>query len=190
MNAALFAINVINIAAGILYVLILARIFVSWLPLHPWHPIVRWLRVIVDPILQPFRRILPSVAGLDLSPLVAILVIFFIAHLAVDALGYFAFGVGFSVSHLIAGLIGQLIENIIIILGILVFIRLLVGLFSADPWHPLVLGVRRITDPLVRPFAAVGHRRVGSGLDVPAVITLALYIALYLVVQFLILNVF
>ena len=172
------AVTVINIVAGVLYVLILARILISWLPIHPWHPLVRWLRIIVDPILLPFRRILPSVAGLDLSPLLAILVIFFIAHIATGAIEG-----SLSVPALVVSLIVQLIQAIIIILGVLVLIRLLLALFNADPLHPLSAGIRSITNPLVRPFAGFGRRRALTGLDVPALLTLILYAVLYVVVQ-------
>ena len=48
--------NVIGFVATALYVLIIARIAVSWIGLSPWHPVVRWLRIIVDPILAPFRQ--------------------------------------------------------------------------------------------------------------------------------------
>ena len=172
------AVTVINVVAGVLYVLILARILISWLPIHPWHPLVRWLRIIVDPILLPFRRILPSVAGLDLSPLLAILVIFFIAHIATGAIEG-----SLSVPALVVSLIVQLIQAIIIILGVLVLIRLLLALFNADPLHPLSAGIRSITNPLVRPFAGFGRRRALTGLDVPALLTLILYAVLYVVVQ-------
>lgn len=172
------AVTVINIVAGVLYVLILARILISWLPIHPWHPLVRWLRIIVDPILAPFRRILPSVAGLDLSPLLAILVIFFIAHIATGAIQG-----SLSVPALVVSLIVQLIQAIIIILGILVLIRLLMALFNADPLHPLTAGIRSMTNPLVRPFAGFGRRKALTGLDVPALLTLILYAILYVVVQ-------
>lgn len=172
------AVTVINIVAGALYILILARILISWLPIHPWHPLVRWLRIIVDPILAPFRRILPSVAGLDLSPLLAILVIFFVAHIATGAiLG------SLSVPALVVSLIVQLIQAIIIILGVLVLIRLLLALFNADPFHPLAAGIRAMTNPLVRPFAGFGRRQALTGLDVPALLTLILYAILYVVVQ-------
>ena len=172
------AVTVINVVAGVLYVLILARILISWLPIHPWHPLVRWLRIIVDPILAPFRRILPSVAGLDLSPLLAILVIFFIAHIATGAIQG-----SLSVPALVVSLIAQLIEAIIIVLGVLVLIRLLLALFNADPFHPLAAGIRSMTNPLVRPFAGFGRRKALTGLDVPALLTLILYAILYVVVQ-------
>ncbi|MFN2582656.1 MAG: YggT family protein [Candidatus Dormibacteria bacterium] len=172
--------TIINDAAVVLYVLIIARILVSWLPVSPWHPVVRWLRIVVDPILRPFRRILPNIAGLDLSPLLAILVIFFIAQIATQAL---LLGGRVSLAADIVFFIANLLEKIIIVLGILVLIRLLVSLFSADPWHPLVMGIRSMTNPLVRPFAGLSRRGARSGFDLPALATLVAYIVLYVVVQ-------
>ena len=183
--AANTAITVINIVTWVLYVLILARIFISWLPIHPWHPIVRWLRLIVDPILAPFRRILPALGGLDLSPLLAILVIFFLQRLLTGAISAAAFGTQLSVPALVVSLIAQLIENIIIVLGILVLVRFLISLFSADPFHPLVMGIRSMTNPLVRPFSSFGKRRALTGFDLPALLTIIAYVILYLVVQYL-----
>ncbi len=47
----------------------------------------RVLNQITEPILKPIRRIVPSVGGLDLSPLIVFVIIFFlqnvIAHFAV-----------------------------------------------------------------------------------------------------------
>ena len=180
MSASDLAITLINAAAFVLYVLILARILLSWLPISPWHPLVRWLRRIVDPILRPFRRILPTFGGLDLSPILAILVIFFVAQIAVQAL---EFGGRISIAADIVLFLATLIERIIIVLGVLVLIRLIVSLFSADPWHPLVMGIRSITNPLVRPFSGLARRGMRQGFDVPALVTLIAYIVLYVVVH-------
>jgi len=179
--------NVVGFVANLLYVLIIARIVVSWIGLNPWNPIVHWLRVIVDPILRPFRRVLPTFGGIDFSPLLAILVIFFVARVLVSAIDA-ALGAGqFSLAYNLLLLLRDVILNVIIVLGVLVLIRLLLSLFNADPWHPLVAGVRHMTNLFVRPFARLGSRgsRYGyqSGVDVPAIATLVLYVALYLVVQ-------
>jgi len=184
------AITLINLVAGLLYLLILVRILISWVPISPWHPAVRLLRRIVDPILAPFRRILPALAGIDLSPLLAILVIFFVAQVATQVLSDVALGGGsVPIGRDIISAIGTLLLNIIIVLGILVLVRLLVSLFSASPWHPLVIGVRRMTDPLVAPFAHFGPRRSAYGyrteFDIPALLTLIAYVVLYVVIRFL-----
>lgn len=56
--------------------LILIRVLITWIPnLDPFHPIVRLLRQATDPILEPARRIIPPIGGLDISPIVVILIL-------------------------------------------------------------------------------------------------------------------
>jgi YggT family protein len=45
--------------------------------LSPYHPFVRTVRMIVNPILEPFRRLLPphKTQGWDLSPMLAIVLL-------------------------------------------------------------------------------------------------------------------
>jgi YggT family protein len=65
-----------------LYVwLIIARALISWVNPSPYHPVVRFLYKATEPILSPVRRILPPIAGLDLSPILVIFVIYFIKEL-------------------------------------------------------------------------------------------------------------
>jgi len=177
--------RLIDIVAQILYVLILARIVVSWIGLNPWNPIVRWLRIIVDPVLRPFRRVLPTFGGIDFSPLLAILVIFFIDRVATTLL----YG-STNIAGSVAGLVRDVIINIIIVLSVLVLIRFLLSLFNADPWHPLVAGVRSMTNFLVAPFSGIGRRghlrnmySHQRAIDVPALLTLALFIVIYFAVR-------
>jgi uncharacterized protein YggT (Ycf19 family) len=54
---------------------ILLRIIVSWLSSDPYNPIVSLIYGITEPILAPIRQVLPSMGGLDLSPLVALILI-------------------------------------------------------------------------------------------------------------------
>lgn len=180
MNLALLAMRLIDAVATILYLLIFARILLSWFPISPWNPVMRWLRRIVDPILRPFRRVLPTFGGIDFSPLLAILVILLLSSVADQVLGAIAFGGAVNIPGLVVAFLILLVERIILILGIVVLIRLLLSLFAADPWHPLVMGVRSMTNPLVRPFAGVGAaRRNRGGLDVPALATLIVYAVVY-----------
>jgi YggT family protein len=57
-----------------LTLLIFADIIVSYF-LDPFHPVRRTLDSIVQPMLVPIRRIVPSVGMIDFSPLVLIIVI-------------------------------------------------------------------------------------------------------------------
>lgn len=51
--------------------LIILEVILSWV--NPQAPIAPTVRALTDPVLSPFRRILPAIAGVDLSPVVAFL---------------------------------------------------------------------------------------------------------------------
>ena len=171
--------NVISFVVTALTILIVARIAVSWIGLSPWHPVVRWLRIIVDPILAPFRRILPTFSGIDFSPILAIVVINFAGQI----LQRLVLGFGVDPFGTVGLLIAQLVIDIAIAIAILVFIRILLAVFNADPWHPMVQMVRSMTNPLVAPFAGLHRGRVTSGIDYPAIAALVMYIVLIIVIK-------
>jgi YggT family protein len=173
--------DIIGFVETALTVLIIARIAVSWIGLSPWHPVVRWLRIIVDPILAPFRRILPTFGGIDFSPILAIVVIYFVAQILQDLVS----GYGLDPGYTAVSLIEQLVVDIAIAIAVLVFIRILLAVFHADPWHPLVQMVRTMTNPLVAPFAGLHRGPTSSGIDYPAIAALVLYIVLIFVIRLL-----
>jgi YggT family protein len=45
-------------------------VIASWLNLSPEHPLVRVTSTLTEPVLAPIRRVLPSMGGLDFSPMV------------------------------------------------------------------------------------------------------------------------
>jgi len=54
-------------------VLIIAEVILSWVGGAMRHPIIPLIYQLTRPILEPIRRVVPSIAGLDLSPLIAII---------------------------------------------------------------------------------------------------------------------
>jgi YggT family protein len=54
---------------------LIVNVILSWVPNMSVHPLARLLSQICDPILRPIRSILPVIAGLDLSPLIAIILL-------------------------------------------------------------------------------------------------------------------
>ncbi|HZS24474.1 MAG TPA: YggT family protein [Gaiellaceae bacterium] len=68
--------------AAVYTVLIFCYILTSWvrLPYSPWlSRIQRFLYDVCEPYLRLFRRFLPSLGGLDLSPMVATIVLWILA---------------------------------------------------------------------------------------------------------------
>ncbi len=63
----------------ILYmVLIIIGVVISWLGTQSRHPIIPLIHQLNAPVLDPIRRLMPNLGGLDLSPLVAIIGIQFL----------------------------------------------------------------------------------------------------------------
>jgi len=63
------------VLARALNVAILARVLLSWIPVDRNNRFVIILYDITEPILGPIRRVMPSLGGLDLSPLIALLLV-------------------------------------------------------------------------------------------------------------------
>jgi YggT family protein len=65
---------------------IIARALISWVNPDPWNPIVRFLERATEPVLYPIRRRLGWRMGVDISPIIAILVIIFLQVALVQSL--------------------------------------------------------------------------------------------------------
>jgi YggT family protein len=71
--------NVIDLGLLIYMWIIIIRALISWVSPNPYNPIVRFLYRATEPVLGPVRRLLPiGGMGLDFSPLIVILVIYFL----------------------------------------------------------------------------------------------------------------
>ncbi|MCD6320128.1 MAG: YggT family protein [Candidatus Desulfofervidaceae bacterium] len=72
--------------------IIIIRALISWVNPDPYNPIVRFLYNVTEPVLYYIRRYLPVVfGGIDLSPLVAILIVIFLQKFLVNTLYQLAF---------------------------------------------------------------------------------------------------
>jgi YggT family protein len=73
--------------------IIIAAALMSWVSPDPRNPIVAFLRQVTEPVLTPVRRLLPpwKTGGLDLSPLIVLLLIQFVDRVVLRSLRYSAF---------------------------------------------------------------------------------------------------
>ena len=59
--------------------LIIARALISWVNPDPYNPIVQFLQKTTEPLLLPFRRLIPIYTiGIDISPIFALIFIWFV----------------------------------------------------------------------------------------------------------------
>jgi YggT family protein len=86
-------VRIVNFLLTLLSIVILARVILSWvIPLTGGRPhpllvsVITVINQITEPILAPLRRVIPSIGTLDLSPMVALIIIAIISTLILPRL--------------------------------------------------------------------------------------------------------
>jgi YggT family protein len=78
-NLLLALANLLHLVLQAYFWIIIARAVLSWVNPDPFNPIVRFLYRVTEPVLRPIRHRLPTFSmGIDLSPMVVILAIYFL----------------------------------------------------------------------------------------------------------------
>lgn len=81
-----YFVRFVDLLFTILIYAIVGRALLSWFNLGPSNPIIRLLYEITEPILGPMRRVIPMIGMLDISPIVAILLLSFMQNLILQAM--------------------------------------------------------------------------------------------------------
>lgn len=78
---------VLNVGLTIYMIIIIARALISWVNPDPYNPIVQFLYRSTEPVLRRVRTVLPfGAVGIDFSPLIVILGIYFVKLFLVQSL--------------------------------------------------------------------------------------------------------
>jgi YggT family protein len=79
--------SVIVTLAELLFLALIIRAVLSWLSgIAALQPITRFVNRVTDPLIEPIRRIVPPLGGIDVSPLIAMLVIWLVESLLLTLL--------------------------------------------------------------------------------------------------------
>jgi len=79
--------RIVDVALTVYLWLIIIRSVLSWVNLDPYNPIVRFIYQVTEPVMAPIRRWLPIRGlGIDLSPIIILLLILFLQSFLVKSL--------------------------------------------------------------------------------------------------------
>lgn len=80
------AVTVLGLIVKIYYWSLIITIILSWVAPTSHHPAAQLLMQLTEPVMKPFRKLIPPIGGMDLSPIVVFLALnvitIFIGHLA------------------------------------------------------------------------------------------------------------
>ena len=74
----LFPVLIVSWAFKIIELALIVRVLSSWFPISPYSRWVRWTYPLTDWMLIPLRRIIPTIGMVDITPIVAYLILSFI----------------------------------------------------------------------------------------------------------------
>jgi YggT family protein len=83
--------QVLHLLLNFYMLLVVARALISWVSPDPYNPIVNFLYRATDPVLRYVQRIVPPIGGIDLSPILVLIVIVFLDQFLVGSLREFGF---------------------------------------------------------------------------------------------------
>jgi len=84
----IFVIQVVDTAFDVLVWLIIGRCILSFVPHNPYQPVIKFIYDITEPIMSPFRRLLPMAGPIDFSPILAVFVVTLIQRIVIQLLYY------------------------------------------------------------------------------------------------------
>lgn len=68
-------IRLLNLLFSLYSVMIVLRALLPWVGVDFYHPVMRFLVLITEPLLAPLRRYVPPLGGLDITPMVALVLL-------------------------------------------------------------------------------------------------------------------
>jgi len=78
--------TVLDVVLTLAMIIVIARAVLSWVSPDPYNPIVRIINQCSEPMLFQVRKRVPYIGGIDLSPLIVLLIIMFLNNFLVATL--------------------------------------------------------------------------------------------------------
>jgi YggT family protein len=69
------ALELLILSLNLFFFAIIVKIVLSWVAPQSYNPVTAIVSTLAEPVLAPFRRIIPSAGGLDISPIFAIILL-------------------------------------------------------------------------------------------------------------------
>lgn len=163
--------------------IVIIRAVISWVNPNPYNPFVQFLARLTDPPLLYIRRRLPLwIGGIDLSPVILILLLFFLNDFLVVSLKALAHHepVRILLPIFFSSII-NLIRAVLLIYLIVIIARAVLSWISPDPYNPIVQFIYGVTEPVLGRVRRMLPVLVG-GFDLTPIIVIA---GIYIIMRIL-----
>lgn len=135
-----------------LYILVvMLRFLLQWVRADFYNPISQFLVRITQPALKPLRRVIPGFAGIDLSSVVLMVILQMVSL----ALVMVVYGHTPPLPYLIIRTPEELLSMLLNIYLVAIIIQALLSWVQPNSYHPAMILLYSLTEPVLRPFRQV-----------------------------------
>ena len=159
--------TLIDIIFRIIFIVLMFRILLSWVPHDRGNQIVSLIYMATDPLLKPFRSLLPPVqGGIDLSPILLLLSLYLIKTTI------------FSIIHGITSPVSLAFD----ILYFSILVRVGLSWIPHNRFNPIIGFIYKITEPILRPFRQIMPPALG-GIDFSPILAIIILNLLQIILR-------
>ena len=161
----------IGVIFGLYALIVLLRFLLQWVRADFYNPLSQFIVKVTTPVLNPLRRVIPGVSGMDTASLVLAWLVVTIEQLLILGLS------GLGLQPLAAALLAvpELIALVINIFLFAILIQVIISWINPGSYNPALSLIHSLTEPLLRPV----RRRMPEmgGLDLsPMVVMIGLVV--------------
>jgi len=156
----------INVVFGFFILMIMLRFLLQWARADFYNPISQFIVKLSDPMLKPFRRIIPGLGGVDVASIVLLLSLKFIELLLTLLLNGAPF-------HLLVLLILTVTSLITLCLYVYIFAIIIMAVaswISPGGYNPVLTLIEQLIVPVMRPVRK--RMKPVSGMDLSPLVVL------------------
>ncbi len=149
MNGSGALIYLISTLTDLYVTAILLRLLLQWVGADFYNPLSQFLIKITNPVLEPARRVVPSIGKLDTASVVIMLLLELLQLVLINLIGKTEYGFQF----LFMFAVQKLLITLLLTYFVLIIARVIISWLASQSRHPLIPLVYQLTDPVLRPLS-------------------------------------
>lgn len=127
---------------------ILLRVLLQWVRADFYNPMCQFLVKVTNPVVIPFRRLIPAIGPVDTASIVVMLLLQAIGVFLITALGTAAL----SPAQVVVYSCVKLLMMVLLTYLVLIIVSVILSWFGGGARHPIVPLIYQLTEPVLRPF--------------------------------------
>lgn len=130
---------------------ILLRVLLQWARADFYNPLCQFLVKVTNPVVVPFRRLIPAIGPIDTGSIVVMLLLQAIGVFLITTLG----AVEMSPAQVLIYSGIKLLMMVLLTYLVLIIVSVILSWFGGRARHPIVPLIYQLTEPVLRPFRKV-----------------------------------